>query len=193
MESDLSLIEKIKSENNENSLVELIERHSGIYIYIVDQFSKNHNPLLDKSLILEDKDCVIYESAMKYNPKANVKFSTYLANQARWMCLNHINKKKKIKESSMQDLELDPSSEETPLNEVLKLEGYNMLREMLEKENDERVKKIIDIRYNSDNIKLIPWRVIADELKLSIQGCINIHDRFIAKVQKELNKKKNYV
>lgn len=93
----------------------------------------------------------------------------------------------------MQDLEIDPSSEETPLNEVLKLEGYNMLREMLEKENDERVKKIIDIRYNSDNIKLIPWRVIADELKLSIQGCINIHDRFIAKVQKELNKKKNYV
>jgi len=75
----------------------------------------------------------------------------------------------------------------------LKFEGYNILQKMIKKESDERVKKIIDIRYNSDNIKLIPWRVIADELKLSIQGCINIHDRFIAKVQKELNKKKKYV
>lgn len=193
MESDLSLINKIQSENDENCLVELIERHSGIYIYIVDQFSKNHNPLLDKNLILEDKDYVIYKSALKYNPKINVKFSTYLANEARWKCLNHINKKKKKKESSMQDLEFDPSLEETPLTETLKFEGYNVLQKMLKKENDERVKKIIDIRYNSDNIKLIPWRVIADELKLSIQGCINIHDRFIAKVQKELNKKKKYV
>ena len=193
MESDLSLINKIQSENDEDCLVELIERHSGIYIYIVDQFSKNHNPLLDKNLILEDKDYVIYKSALNYNPKINVKFSTYLANEARWKCLNHINKKKKKKESSVDDLEFEFSSEETPFTEVLKFEGYNILQKMIKKESDERVKKIIDIRYNSDNIKLIPWRVIADELKLSIQGCINIHDRFIAKVQKELNKKKKYV
>lgn len=193
MESDLSLINKIKSENDENCLVELIERHSGIYIYIVDQFSKNHNPLLDKNLILEDKDYVIYKSALNYNPKINVKFSTYLANEARWKCLNHINKKKKKKESSVDDLEFEFSSEETPFTEALKFEGYNILQKMIKKESDERVKKIIDIRYNSDNIKLIPWRVIADELKLSIQGCINIHDRFIAKVQKELNKNKKYV
>ena len=128
MESDLSLINKIKSENDENCLVELIERHSGIYIYIVDQFSKNHNPLLDKNLILEDKDYVIYKSALNYNPKINVKFSTYLANEARWKCLNHINKKKKKKESSVDDLEFEFSSEETPFTEVLKFEGYNILQ-----------------------------------------------------------------
>lgn len=115
MESDLSLINKIKSENDENCLVELIERHSGIYIYIVDQFSKNHNPLLDKNLILEDKDYVIYKSALNYNPKINVKFSTYLANEARWKCLNHINKKKKRKNLQLMTWNLNFLLKKHPL------------------------------------------------------------------------------
>ena len=56
---------------------------------------------------------------------------------------------------------------------------------------DERVKKIIDIRYNTTNNKLVPWRVVAEKLDMSIQGCINIHNKFIKKVRNELNK--NYV
>ena len=59
---------------------------------------------------------------------------------------------------------------------------------MLDKEKDKRVKKIIDIRYNTTNNKLVPWRVVAKELDMSIQGCINIHNKFITKVKNELNK-----
>ena len=59
---------------------------------------------------------------------------------------------------------------------------------MLEKEKDNRVKKIIDIRYNTTNNKLGPWRVVAKELDMYIQGCINIHNKFITKVKNELNK-----
>ena len=62
---------------------------------------------------------------------------------------------------------------------------------MLNEEKDERVKKIIDIRYNTTNNKLVPWRVVAEKLDMSIQGCINIHNKFIKKVRNELNK--NYV
>ena len=43
------------------------------------------------------------------------------------------------------------------------------------------------MRYNSDNNKLIAWKIIAKEMKMSIQGCINIHNKFINKHQKELN------
>ena len=64
-----------------------------------------------------------------------------------------------------------------------------MFNDMLEKESDPRVKKIIDIRYNTTNNKLIPWRTASKELKMSIQGCINIHDKFIDKVKKQFDKR----
>ena len=57
----------------------------------------------------------------------------------------------------------------------------------LKKESDERVKKIVDMRYGSSNNKLTPWRAIANSLDLSIQGCINIHNKFINKVKSEIN------
>jgi DNA-directed RNA polymerase specialized sigma subunit len=62
-----------------------------------------------------------------------------------------------------------------------------LFKNCLKKEKDERVKKIIDLRYEVDNNKLTPWRKIAKELDMSIQGCINIHNRFINKVKKEGN------
>jgi len=43
------------------------------------------------------------------------------------------------------------------------------------------------MRYGSGNNKLTPWRSIAEELCMSIQGCINVHNRFINKVKKEGN------
>jgi len=62
-----------------------------------------------------------------------------------------------------------------------------LFQECLEKESDDRVKKIVDMRYGSSNNKLTPWRAIADNLDLSIQGCINIHNKFINKVKSEIN------
>ena len=62
-----------------------------------------------------------------------------------------------------------------------------MFKNCLEKEKDHRVKKIIDMRYNVSDNKLTPWRKIAKEVDMSIQGCINIHNKFINKVKKEGN------
>ena len=62
-----------------------------------------------------------------------------------------------------------------------------MFEKCLKNEKDERVKKIVDMRYGMGNNRLTPWRVIAEELEMSIQGCINVHNRFINKVKKEGN------
>jgi hypothetical protein len=42
------------------------------------------------------------------------------------------------------------------------------------------------MRYGSDYNKLIPWKNIAKKLRMSIQGCINIHNKFIEQTKKEL-------
>tara|TARA_R110000772_G_scaffold2302_1_gene7933 strand:+ start:1631 stop:2203 length:573 start_codon:yes stop_codon:yes gene_type:complete len=188
MESDLSLINKIKSENDNGCLTELINRHSGIYVYIVDQYTKN-NFSNNREFILDDKDYVIYKSALDYDPSRNSKFSTYLANQTKWKCLNSINKSKKQKEVPLEAAYSRVSDADDSFETLSKIEAFDMFNAMLREETDPRVKKIIDIRYNTTNNKLIPWRRASKELDMSIQGCINIHDKFINKVKKQFDKR----
>jgi DNA-directed RNA polymerase specialized sigma subunit len=191
MESDLQLISKIKEDNDSTCLSELIERHSGIYIYIVDKFTKHKNPLINRDSMLEEKDFAIYKSAINYDPSKSAKFSTYLANQTKWSCLNEINYAKKNNTLNIDEIYQTPSEEQRCPEILEKLEAFDLFCGMLNEEKDKRVKKIIDIRYNTSNNKLIPWRLVSEELDLSIQGCINIHNKFIKKVTKKLNK--NYV
>jgi len=191
MESDLSLINKIKKSGDDGCLVELINRHSGIYVYIVDKYTKNRNYSINRDLILDDKDYTIYKSALDYNPDKNSKFSTFLANQTKWKCLNAINALKNKRFTSIDKVYSRVSEEDNSCEMLSKMEAFDVFNDMLEKESDPRVKKIIDIRYNTTNNKLIPWKKASEELNLSIQGCINIHNRFIKKVKNKFDN--NYV
>lgn len=191
MESDLSLINKIKNDKDDDCLLELIDRHSGIYVYIVDQYTKNKNNNISRDLFMEDKDYTIYKSALDYNPERNSKFSTFLANQTKWKCLNALNSKINKNETSLEKVSYREADDDDAFKKLSRIEAFDVFNDMLKQEKDPRVKKIIDIRYNTSNTKLVPWRKAAKELNMSIQGCINIHDRFINKVKNKLDQ--NYV
>ena len=188
VDSDYTLISNIQEENDEDSLLEIIDRHSGIFHTMVNQFMSHPHCSLDKSLLVGEKDSTIYSAALNYDPTRKTKFSTHLANQTKWKCLNILNKKKKNKELQLDDnSNYDEPFSDGFLREIDKGEAFSLFNKCLKKEKDERVKKIIDLRYGVDNNKLTPWRKIAEELDMSIQGCINIHNRFINKVKKEGN------
>ena len=140
MESDLSLINRIKNGDGGDSLTSLIERHSGIYVYVVDQFTKNPNSLIDRDTIMKEKDHTIFIAALNYNPDCKSKFSTYLANEAKWKCLNAISKAKRRRETSFEDIKNDPASEEDSCQHLIKVESFNFFKNMLNEEN-----KMIDV------------------------------------------------
>lgn len=188
VDSDYTLISNIQEENDEDSLLEIIDRHSGIFHTMVNQFMSHPHCSLDKSLLVGEKDSTIYSAALNYDPTRKTKFSTHLANQTKWKCLNILNKKKKNKEFQLDDnSNYDEPFSDGFSREIDKEEAFSLFNKCLKKEKDERVKKIVDLRYGVDNNKLTPWRKIAEELDMSIQGCINIHNRFINKVKKEGN------
>tara|TARA_R100000664_G_C2753570_1_gene141005 strand:+ start:1651 stop:2088 length:438 start_codon:yes stop_codon:yes gene_type:complete len=143
---------------------------------------------VDKKQLVGEKDSTIYSAALNYDPNRNTKFSTHLANQTKWKCLNILNKKKKNREVFIDGASnyIEPSCESF-VGEINKEEAFILFKKCLKREKDARVKKIIDLRYGVDNNKLTPWRKIAEDLDMSIQGCINIHNRFINKVKKEGN------
>ena len=186
LESDISLINKIKDCNDEGSLLELINRHSGIYHSMVNSFLSGPRNTADKDNLLDDKVHEVYSCAIKFDPSKNTKFPTYLANHTKWKCLGVLNKRKKQQEISFQDDDfyIEPHCESF-LESLSKHEILKILTKFLEKETDDRVKKIIDKRYNVDNHKLTPWKIIAEDLDMSIQGCINIHNKFLTKINKQ--------
>ena len=185
--SDLTLITNLKKKSDEDSLIKLIERHSGIYHSMVNHFMSHPQNALDKDQMVNEKDATIYSAAMNYDPTRKTKFSTHLANQTKWKCLNLLNKNKRMKEFFIDEDEnhFEPSCESF-IADLTRVEVFSLFQKCLKEEKDERVKKIVDMRYDGPDNKLTPWRVIAQNLNMSIQGCINIHNRFIEKVKRQI-------
>jgi RNA polymerase sigma factor (sigma-70 family) len=186
MESDLSLIKKIKDQNDSECLQELIERHSGIYVHTVNKIVSDTCSFMNKEEILSDKDYSIYNAAIKFDPGKNTKFSTYLANETRWRCLNLYNKNKKFIEEPINDSIKEKASSSDFLIEFQKQEILDKVIKLAEKNPDKRVKKILDMRYAINYNKAHSWREISEELNMSIQGCIDIHNKFVNKIRKEI-------
>ena len=65
MESDISLINKVKNDSDVDSLNLLIERHSGIYLDMVNSVIPNTCDFLDKNDLIEDKNISIYKANRK--------------------------------------------------------------------------------------------------------------------------------
>jgi len=188
MESDLSLIEKVKKEADLNSLNLLIERHSGIYLEMVNSVIPNNCDFLDKNDLIDDKNISIYKAIMNYDENKNTKFSTYLGNETRWKCLNMFNRGTKYKYLDIDDFKEDVNfSENEIISDISSKEMLDKIFKMADNHEDSRIKKIINFRYKEGmGNKTMPWKNISEKLNISIQGCINIHDRFIEEIKKEI-------
>ena len=191
---DFQLVENIKeNKKTEDSLQELIGRHTGIYLDIVNKYTQNGN-LTNKLDLIDEKDYNIYQAALKYEGDRGTKFPTFLGNETKWICLNKFNKRKKDPQLSIDDVK--ESDKLHPKKEKIKKEDLEVFSEAIKLSKvhkDKRVEKIFEMRYiTGEKNKVMPWKRISEELDMSIQGCINIHNSAVEKFKIEL-KDKNYV
>ena len=191
---DNELVKNIKNDKKaEDSLQELIGRHTGIYLDIVNKYTKNGNST-NKLDLIDEKDYNIYQAALKYKDDKGTKFPTFLGNETKWICLNKHNKKKKEPQVSIEDIkESDILENKHSKVSSEELEIFSEAIKFSKNHQDERVEKIFEMRYiTGEKNKVMPWKKISEELNMSIQGCINIHNSAIEKFKIEL-KDKNYV
>ena len=173
----------------EQSLGELVQRHSGIFITMVNNYSPTSTSgiVSDRVDLLKDRNYYIYKAALKYDDSRNTKFSTHLGNETRWLCLNLYNKNKNSKEVHMDYADIGKRSEDQPEDKKVDLEVLSKIMNLINKDPDTRVSKIFKMRYIEGQMNnVMPWNKICKPLKLSIQGCINIHDKAITKIKREL-------
>ena len=191
---DFQLVENIKKDRLTNdSLKELINRHTGIYLDIVNKYTQSSNAT-NKLDLIDEKDYNIYQAALKYQDDRGTKFPTFLGNETKWICLNKHNKKKKDPQLSIDDIKESDILTNKP--EKIKKDDLEIFSEAIKfskTHKDKRVEKIFEMRYiTGEQNKVMPWKKISEELNMSIQGCINIHNSAIEKFKIEL-KEKNYV
>lgn len=200
--NDQDLIKNLQEDKDtENSLRELILRHSGVYLHVVEQFSRTNKVPHHFQDVINDKDYKIYLSALKFNPEKGCKFSTYVGETAKWACLCSNNEAIKHYQrfgERIDNIQYGEGGEEVFYDsqkidpEIFKKEKeerraltLRIFMEKAEKDPDERIGKIFKLRYRGDK-KVTPWRKISEEMGLSIQGCINIHNSALKKISKEI-------
>jgi RNA polymerase sigma factor (sigma-70 family) len=176
---DIDLINKVKFENDNDALRELESRHTGIYNEIVKKYYKH---LIDFGVnandVSSDKLFVLYKSIMSFDPSKNVKFSTWLGNQARYYCLNCINKKNNTLNMDQDNLISLLEKNQMKSNDNLSRikEKSDQIFSILSRIKDDRIQKIFKLRY-FQGAKPTPWSKIGKKLKVSTQTVINLHEK----------------
>ena len=183
MEKDILLINNVKEEGDVNSLKELIDKHSGIYVEMVNKHIPNDLEGVSKEDLIQDKDFSIYEAAINFDEGKNTKFGTYVGNLARWKCLNIYNKKVKFPQMNISDIFDTKVSEEDSIKKIEQKEDIKKIFFALDNVKDKRAKEIFKMRYYGGR-KLTSWKKIAKKLDISIQGCINIHNKHLTEIKK---------
>jgi RNA polymerase sigma factor (sigma-70 family) len=176
---DIHLINKVKSTSDNSALLELSNRHSGIYNEMVKKYYRHLvNTGLNPDDIISDKLYVLYKSAMSFDPSKNVKFSTWVGNQARYYCLNCMNKNNNLIAMENKDIKLilEKKQMSNDNNESLLKEKSDLIFSILDRVKDSRLSKIYRMRYFSGK-KLTPWNKISKKLKISTQTAINLHNK----------------
>jgi DNA-directed RNA polymerase specialized sigma subunit len=178
-----------KKVDTDNCLQELVNRHSGIFYDIINKFVPSNSDICSRKDLFDDRELHIYNTALKFDSSKGTKFSTFLGNETKWLCLNSYNKAKRKYCENKTPEELD-FIDKFENNNTIDKNLINEIYFIINKHPDPRVSRIFKMRYkDGHNYKLLPWKNIAPKVKLSIQGCINIHDNVVMELKKKLLKK----
>lgn len=186
--SDNYLVERIRIVNCENSLEELIKRHSPLCFKIIKRYAgtfyANNIDIIEAS---SDKNLIIWNSAKSFRAGKKVKFSTWLANQVKYSCLNALNRKSKDRLVSTEDEILDILKEKVPEEDNNNL--FEFTDNILKQLRDKRIKQIFSMRYSAHS-KKPSWCMVAKQLNVSTQTAINLHNRGIEILRKKIKSEK---
>lgn len=186
---DKRLASRVKRLKCEESLGELINRHTPLYCSIIRRMCKKYNNWYNSEELINEKDYTIYQSAIKFNHDINIKFSTFIGNQAKWAYLNRCNKSAKIIKRETPLIENIRPEVHNPFQTIEASETLRVAIDMLKEHKDKRISELFELRYRigKDN-KEMPWHLVGNNMKLSAQGCINLHKIGIKFLQSQFKK-----
>jgi RNA polymerase sigma factor (sigma-70 family) len=150
--TDIELVELVKSENNNDALKELINRHANIFYNVCASFCRSSKNFKYADII-KDVHLVIYHTAKSFNKDhfKKAKFSTFLCHYSRYFCLNTMKNRTKFSCFSSSNSETRLNYEEHEILDVLN----NKYGNFENPENTDYVKYIFDILGRQKDKRLV--------------------------------------
>ena len=168
--TDEELCEKVMGENCSESFIALYERHvrlfSSISSKIIGFAHVNHDEFIS------NKYNILFETVKSFNPEMKVKFSTWLANQIRYFCLNLNNKTNRMVLTEDATLEFLINSENSRFKNTennLHLKVKDVLNEIQNK----KIKDVIYYRYFHRDGEILNYNEIGKILNVTAQTALN--------------------
>ena len=176
--TDEELIIEVKEGNCSNSFLELSLRHQNLFYKVCQKYASVAKASFQD--LLEDKNFIIYRSILSYDNTRKTKFSTWLGNYTRYYCLNFLNANCKYLTFEDKDIESFVEKFENEINPDKDSEEYSKLFfencfGILSRLKDKRIHTVYQKRYSSQ--KKRTWAAIAEEMRISTQTVINLHNR----------------
>lgn len=175
--SDLDLIKEVKEKSDSEALTELVHRHTGVYIGVIQRYT--YVDEVARQDLIDSKLYGIYQAALSYNPEKGMKFSSYVGECAKYECKTLISDRVHTTEV---DENLAEEKIETPDTELCQL-----IISRAKRSQDRRFVEIFRRRHLLDTKQ--SWRRIGQDLHLSRQGALDIYNKGVADIRKHLPSK----
>lgn len=203
--SDEELVKNVKDNGCNDSFLELSGRHRYLFFNIYSRYSSAIAASGDVSEIIEDKDNLLYDAILSFDPEKGVKFNTWFGNTTRYKCLTFIRKNSRrvsyalIEEGSGLDgaVKIDGTNHNVepstslynPLidnfENIENKEIISIVEESINSSEDEKMKNLFELRYfNGD--KKTPWNKISNEIKETKRRCIKMHNKKIREMREKI-------
>lgn len=168
MLDDLYLINQIKENNDSNSFNELINRHTGIYNTMVYKYLHTNNSG-DYHDLIENREYNFYSFIKDYDSSKNMKFSTFVGDRTKYLCLSKNQEVTKVAYLELEDNTI--SDLEEPDNNLINKDSHSILLKTINEIKNSRFKDIMTLRFLSSN-KVLTWREVADKIGVTPQ-CVH--------------------
>jgi len=158
-----------------DAMSQLICQNSGIFLNILDRYLPTEQFPTQKFDMKEEKDFHIYQAAMTFNPKKDMKFQTYLGQTIKWKCLT-LKSRGPDKDTVFIDSLESPLAEKEPDDCSGKFKVEEIFQ-YAEKYPNELARKIVRLRYDSGS--KVSWKQVAKVLDVSVSWATLVHAQFI--------------
>ena len=188
---DETLIKNVINKQCNDSLKELVNRHSGIIFNIGKKYCSSCN--LDIGELNDNRYWIVFSAAKTFNNTKGSKFSTWLGNQVIFFCLNYKNKNSKLIPIENEHLEFFINNFSKNDEKVNQKEVINTIIDLFNQISDPNTKNAIYYRYFYNKERILNYSEIADILKVTPQTVLNWHNKFVDFAKKKLTKKTNTI
>jgi hypothetical protein len=178
MISDSELISRIKEQADNAATLELINRHSGVYIDVINQYA--FSPKIQMPELKDDRMFNIFSWIKTFDPTKETQFGSYVGKKTRWMCLNIINR-------DAESVEMDVNSPNTDMDTQGAAEMHSDAAEVsaeTAKIDDPVFWRIFKLRFDGKRPK--SWRSIGEQINLSHEGARKHFLKHIGAVREQL-------